>query len=110
MPRRPGQPANEYGTSADGSRPSVQSLTVDEIRERLATNPVANKRLRAIIHSGCTEEDPLVYETRAPYGTIPLHRWGCIEVRNVDGVIHVWPLPLALDVVARDVAGRRNEP
>ena len=110
MPRRPGDPADAYGTSADGSRPSVQTLTVDEIRERLATNPVASKRLRSILDSGATEADPLVYETRAPYGTIPLHRWGCIAVHNVDGVIHVWPLPLGIEVAARDVADRRNEP
>jgi hypothetical protein len=110
MARRPGQPANNYGDASNENRPSVQTLSVDEIREKLALNPLASKRLRSILDSGATEADPLVYETRAPYGTIPLRKWGCIEVRNVEGVIHVWPLPLAIEVSTREVAGRRNEP
>ena len=99
MGRRTGQAESEYGAADDSSRRRGEALDVDAIREKLALNLTAAKRLRRILDSGASESDPLVYDVRAPVGTRPLLLWGCIEVKNVDGRVHVWPLPLAREVM-----------
>lgn len=99
MSRRTGQHGNDdYGTSAKRKKP-VGAYTLEQVREKIALNPTALSRLRRIVDSEATEAAPLVYETRAPYGTTPLLRWRCIEVKNVDDRIHVWPLPFGIEVL-----------
>ncbi len=99
MGRRTGQADSEYGATEDSSRTRGAPLDAATIREKLATQPTIAKRLRQIVESGATASAPLVYDVRAPVGSRPLLTWGCIEIANVDSRIHVWPLPLARDVL-----------
>jgi len=100
----------EEGAADSYRRRPVEPPDVAAIRENLAAHATEAKRLRRILDSGATEQEPLVYDTRAPNGCRLLLEWGCIDVRNVEGAVHVWPLPLGQEVLSREVAGRRNEP
>lgn len=99
MSRRAGQYGDDnYGDTADETRqrPAPDAvLDAAEIREKLRANATAFKRLRSILSSGAHEGDPIAYEVRAPAGSRQLLKWGCIEIRNEDGRVLVWPLPFA---------------
>jgi hypothetical protein len=101
MSRRTGQLGNDdYGETADETRERPSSaLDPAEIWAKLVIDKIALKRLRAILASGARADEPLVYEVRAPAGSRHLLKWGCIEIRNVDGRVHVWPLPFASRVL-----------
>jgi hypothetical protein len=88
------------GVAIDHLRALPDEPSVQEIREKVALNALALERLRRIVSSGATKIDPIVYETRAPRGTKALVQWGCIALANVDGALHVWPLPLGIAVLA----------
>lgn len=89
----------QYGSVAAESRRRAPPMEAAEVRALLVVNPTALRRLRRILDSGAREDDPLVYDVRPPVGSLPLYRWGCIEIRDVDGHVHVWPLPLAREVL-----------
>ncbi len=93
--------ARWYGDVSDTNRPKPCRLPIAEIMRKLASSPTATARLRMIVGSGATRHKPLRYGTRAPRGSLPLHRWGLVRVRNNErGTVCVWPLKRGADVCA----------